>query len=204
MGHAEGDAPRTDGQSSLPSPARSDVSKLLSPSVERVVPMRRTKVQHREVRSPIGNVTIAYRGATVLTVEIPSGPEPKSGPPPLEHPYHRDYPVGSPLQQVVEYFRGDRREFDLELDLTGASGFDVQVWTQMLRIPYGSQATYGELAERVGRPGAARAVGGAAHRNPIPLIIPCHRVVGSDGSLTGYGPGLWRKRWLLDFESTHR
>jgi methylated-DNA-[protein]-cysteine S-methyltransferase len=181
-----------------------NVATRLFGSVERDATIPRAQAQQTVVRTPIGEVAIAYRGRTVLTVSIPDGPEPRTGPPPLAYSSPPVYPAGSPPQQVVEYFRGERKEFEVELDLTGATGFDLQVWHQMLRIPYGSQSTYGKLAERVGRPGAARAVGGAAHRNPIPLIIPCHRVVGSNGSLTGYGPGIWKKRWLLALEATHR
>ncbi|EQD30408.1 methylated-DNA-(protein)-cysteine S-methyltransferase, partial [mine drainage metagenome] len=81
-----------------------------------------------------------------------------------------------------------------------SSTFDQKVWACLGEVPIGSTITYGELARRAGYPGSARAVGGSMHRNPLPIVIPCHRVVGQDGSVTGYGLGRWRKRWLLERE----
>src|SRR3954454_8177587 len=103
------------------------------------------------------------------------------------------------IEQLAAYFAGELKEFDLELDL-GGTEFQRLVWTELLKIPYGETTTYGELAERLGRPSAARAVGLANGKNPISIIVPCHRVIGSTGSLTGYGGGLPRKRYLLAFE----
>jgi methylated-DNA-[protein]-cysteine S-methyltransferase len=104
------------------------------------------------------------------------------------------------LRQLDEYFAGERRAFDLPLRLDG-SDFERAVWRELLRVPYGETTTYGDLARAVGRPGEAREVGTAVGRTPIPIVVPCHRVVGSDGSLTGYGGGLDRKRALLDLEA---
>ncbi|GAB3146274.1 methylated-DNA--[protein]-cysteine S-methyltransferase [Amycolatopsis sp. NPDC004378] len=101
--------------------------------------------------------------------------------------------------QLKEYFAGQRREFDLPLAFAGTP-FQRTVWTALLEIPYGETASYGELAQLLGKPSAARAVGLANGKNPISIIVPCHRVLGSTGSLTGYGGGLERKRYLLDFE----
>ncbi|HEY8022769.1 MAG TPA: methylated-DNA--[protein]-cysteine S-methyltransferase [Thermoanaerobaculia bacterium] len=101
--------------------------------------------------------------------------------------------------QLAEYFAGRRRDFDLELDPPGTP-FQRQVWGELARIPYGATVSYGELARRVGRPNASRAVGAANGANPIPIVLPCHRVIGSDGSLTGYGGGLPIKRALLSLE----
>lgn len=106
----------------------------------------------------------------------------------------------SVLAQLGEYFAGARRTFDVPLDLRG-SEFQRAVWAALLEIPYGETASYGEIARRVGRPGKARAVGRANGSNPIAVIVPCHRVIGADGTLTGYGGGLERKRLLLDLES---
>ena len=106
----------------------------------------------------------------------------------------------SVLAQLGEYFAGARRTFDVPLDLRG-SEFQRAVWAAVLEIPYGETASYGEIARRVGRPGKARAVGRANGSNPIAVIVPCHRVIGADGTLTGYGGGLERKRLLLDLES---
>jgi len=102
--------------------------------------------------------------------------------------------------QLTAYFAGDLKEFDLPLALLGTD-FQRRVWQELRTIPYGETTSYGELAERLGRPTAARAVGLANGKNPISIIVPCHRVVGSTGSLTGYGGGLPRKRYLLDFEN---
>jgi methylated-DNA-[protein]-cysteine S-methyltransferase len=102
--------------------------------------------------------------------------------------------------QLREYFAGERSEFDLELRLEGGA-FERQVWEELLRIGYGETVSYGEIARRVGHPGSARAVGAANGRNPIAIIVPCHRVIGADGSLTGYGGGLECKRTLLDLEA---
>ena len=106
-------------------------------------------------------------------------------------------------RQLAEYFDGDRREFDLPLALDGTA-FQRTVWEALLRIGYGETVSYGELADQIGRPTAARAVGLANGRNPVSIIVPCHRVVGSDGSLTGYGGGLGNKRRLLDLEQGER
>ncbi|MGZ4678387.1 MAG: methylated-DNA--[protein]-cysteine S-methyltransferase [Acidimicrobiia bacterium] len=101
--------------------------------------------------------------------------------------------------QLDEYFAGTRTEFDLPLRLHGTP-FQVEVWEQLRRIPYGETISYGELARRVDRPEAARAVGAANGQNPVAIVVPCHRVIGADGSLTGFGGGLDWKRWLLQRE----
>jgi methylated-DNA-[protein]-cysteine S-methyltransferase len=98
--------------------------------------------------------------------------------------------------QLDEYFAGTRTEFDLPIRLHGTP-FQVEVWEQLRKIPYGETISYGELAKRVDRPEAARAVGAANGQNPIAIVVPCHRVIGADGSLTGFGGGLPWKRWLL-------
>lgn len=102
-------------------------------------------------------------------------------------------------QQLNEYFAGLRQEFDLPLAPKGTA-FQQQVWAALRRIPYGETRTYGQLAALLGRPKAARAVGGGCHRNPIGIIIPCHRVVGANGALTGYAGGLENKQYLLELE----
>jgi methylated-DNA-[protein]-cysteine S-methyltransferase len=103
-------------------------------------------------------------------------------------------------QQLAEYFAGERHEFGIQLALKG-NGFEVAVWNALLEIPYGETASYGQIASRIGRPHAARAVGLANGRNPVAVIVPCHRVIGANGSLTGYGGGLDRKRHLLELEA---
>jgi methylated-DNA-[protein]-cysteine S-methyltransferase len=106
-------------------------------------------------------------------------------------------------EQLDAYFAGDLREFDITLDLVGTD-FQRRVWAQLRTIPYGETISYGELAARVGNANASRAVGLANGKNPVSVIVPCHRVIGADGSLTGYGGGLDRKTWLLAHESAQR
>jgi O-6-methylguanine DNA methyltransferase len=109
----------------------------------------------------------------------------------------------APLQQAVaelrRYLAGERVQFTCPLDLHGTP-FQLTVWKELVRIPYGETRSYGEIANTIGRPGAARAVGAANGANPVAIIVPCHRVIGSDGTLTGYGGGLPMKEWLLALE----
>jgi len=106
-------------------------------------------------------------------------------------------------EQLYAYFAGELTEFELVLRPRGTA-FQLDVWTALRGIAYGETISYGELARRVGRPGAARAVGLANGANPLSIVVPCHRVIGADGSLTGYGGGLDRKRFLLELEARHR
>ena len=103
-------------------------------------------------------------------------------------------------QQLGEYFSGSRTDFDLPLDLSGGTAFQQQVWQALLRIASGSTCSYGSISQSIGNPAAVRAVGAAVGRNPISIIVPCHRVVGADGTLTGYAGGLDRKTALLKLE----
>jgi methylated-DNA-[protein]-cysteine S-methyltransferase len=103
-------------------------------------------------------------------------------------------------RQLRAYFAGDLRRFDLPLDLVGTE-FQVAAWRALADIPFGTTVTYGEQAQRLGRPKAVRAVGAANGRNPLPIVLPCHRIVGADGSLVGFGGGLPRKRALLEHEA---
>ncbi|MFF2572083.1 methylated-DNA--[protein]-cysteine S-methyltransferase [Streptomyces sp. NPDC058084] len=109
-------------------------------------------------------------------------------------------PFSEAVRQLDAYFAGELTEFELPLHLVGTE-FQLRVWEQLRLIPYGETRTYGELAEALGSPGASRAVGLANGKNPVTIIVPCHRVIGSGGSLTGYGGGLDRKKRLLAFES---
>jgi len=111
--------------------------------------------------------------------------------------------VALALDQIAEYLNGQRRDFDLPLDLRGTE-FQRRMWAAVAGIPYGETRTYAEIALAIGKPKAVRAVGAANGANPLPLVVPCHRVIGSDGSLTGYGGGLDVKRKLLEMESNHR
>ncbi|MDQ8705606.1 methylated-DNA--[protein]-cysteine S-methyltransferase [Streptomyces sp. LHD-70] len=112
-------------------------------------------------------------------------------------------PFAETVRQLTEYFAGERHSFDLPLRLAGTP-FQRRVWEGLLTIPYGETRTYGELAAELGKPNASRAVGLANGKNPVGIVVPCHRVVGANGSLTGYGGGLDRKRGLLDLEGRGR
>jgi O-6-methylguanine DNA methyltransferase len=154
--------------------------------------------------SPVGAIWIASTSAGVCTIGIGAGqPErflawlsrridPKA---PREEPEALD----RTLTQLREYFSGIRRAFDLSLDVRGTA-FQRAVWNEIARIPYGATTTYGEIARCIGKPKATRAVGAANGANPLPIIIPCHRVLGANGSLTGFGGGLEMKAALLRLE----
>jgi methylated-DNA-[protein]-cysteine S-methyltransferase len=107
------------------------------------------------------------------------------------------------LKQLKAYFHGDIQYFDLPLELNGTE-FQLEVWQTLSSVPFGSTITYLGLSKKLGNPKLIRAVAQANARNPVPIIIPCHRVIGSDGRLTGYAGGLWRKQWLLDHERVNR
>jgi methylated-DNA-[protein]-cysteine S-methyltransferase len=110
-----------------------------------------------------------------------------------------DAPFAEVRAQLAEYFAGARHQFDVPLRL-GGTPFQQRVWRELLRIPFGGTITYAELAERVGKPAGARAVGQANARNPVSIIVPCHRVIGASGKLTGYAGGMDKKQWLLAWE----
>jgi len=107
------------------------------------------------------------------------------------------------LQQLDEYFKGRRQKFSVPLLLEGTE-FQKTVWRQLQKISFGETASYGDVARDIGSPRAFRAVGNANNKNNIPIIIPCHRVIGSDGKMVGFGSGIWRKEWLLDHEKRVR
>ena len=111
-------------------------------------------------------------------------------------------PFEDAIEQLEEYFAGERREFELDLAMHG-DAFERRVWTALRGSPYGETVSYGEIARDLGHPDAARAVGRANARNPVAVIVPCHRVIGADGSLTGYAGGLDNKRLLLELEAKH-
>ncbi|MEN6310551.1 MAG: methylated-DNA--[protein]-cysteine S-methyltransferase [Acidobacteriota bacterium] len=150
--------------------------------------------------SPIGSLEITAEEKGIVAVDFVE----KSG---LMKPRPGKAPRGPKvltdcLAQLDEYFHGRRKSFSVPLRLEGTD-FQKKVWAALRRIPFGKTATYGEIAEATGNRRAGRAVGGANHRNPVSIIVPCHRVIGADGRLTGYGGGLWRKEWLLAHEKKH-
>jgi methylated-DNA-[protein]-cysteine S-methyltransferase len=155
---------------------------------------------HTTISTPIGalRVTVADDGA--LT-RIDFGADDPSNEPRLDAgDASADQRFATATAQLDEYFSGRRTAFDLPLRPQG-SPFEQLVWAELLRIPYGETASYGDIAARIGHPGKARAVGRANARNPIAIVCPCHRVIGSDGSLTGYAGGLASKRALLELEA---
>jgi methylated-DNA-[protein]-cysteine S-methyltransferase len=142
---------------------------------------------------PLGPLTLVGGDAGLSSLEFPgAAPRDESDRDPLA--------FADVTAQLDEYFDGERRMFNLQLDLRGTP-FQLAVWEQLRTIPYGTTVSYGELADRINRPDRVRAVGGAVGRTPVPIIVPCHRVIGADGSMTGYGGGLARKRLLLELES---
>jgi methylated-DNA-[protein]-cysteine S-methyltransferase len=149
------------------------------------------------VASPIGPLRLTARGAALTGLYLPEGGDTPDLSAAVAAP--RDRTLREVADQLDAYFAGERRSFDLALAPEGTP-FQRLVWDQLLAIPFGVTMSYGELARRCGRPHGARAVGTANGRNPIAIIVPCHRVIGADGSLTGYGGGLPTKRWLLQHE----
>jgi methylated-DNA-[protein]-cysteine S-methyltransferase len=152
-------------------------------------------IYYRAIDSPIGPLALAGRGRVLTNLRmVDQTYEPNRND---WVPDDRAFPDA--VEQLEAYFAGERNDFDLELSLAG-SEFQRRVWQALLTIPYGETRSYGQVAEQVGATGAARAVGLANGRNPIAIIVPCHRVIGASGSLTGYGGGLDRKRSLLELE----
>jgi methylated-DNA-[protein]-cysteine S-methyltransferase len=166
--------------------------------------------RHLVVDSPIGPLTLVAQGQHLTCVYMSDHqhmPDPERFGPTVD-PFTADLPADDVLartaEQLDEYFAGDRQEFDIELDTGSGTEFQRTVWAALREIPYGERVSYAELAGRIGRPTAFRAVGLANGRNPISIIVPCHRVVGSAGSLTGYGGGVERKQQLLELEAKYR
>jgi len=137
-------------------------------------------------------VTVASGAVTEVTFGAPLVPD---------HERNLDPVLRAALAELVEYFAGDRTDFTVPTEFTRGSEFERAVWKQIASIPYGQTRTYGSIAHAVGEPGGAQAVGSACHRNPLPVIVPCHRVVGANGKLVGFGGGLPRKRFLLELEA---
>lgn len=152
-------------------------------------------IQYRTVDSPIGLLTLAGRGSVLTNLRMVDQ---------TYEPSRADWSpdpgaFGAAVDQLDAYFAGELTDFDVELDLQGTE-FQRRVWKALLTIPFGETRSYGEIAEQIGAPGAARAVGLANGHNPIAIVVPCHRVIGANGSLTGFGGGLDRKRTLLELE----
>jgi methylated-DNA-[protein]-cysteine S-methyltransferase len=159
--------------------------------------MPTTELLYTTIDSPIGELLLLGDGTALHGLYMQEGRtaiSPRSEWRPVAEAF------AAVREQLAEYFAGCRAVFDVPLEMRGNS-FERRVWSALLEIPYGESTSYGEVARRIGLPSAARAVGRANGRNPIAVIVPCHRVIGADGSLTGYGGGLERKRFLLDLEA---
>ena len=155
----------------------------------------------RTCEAPFGVVTVIGSDLGIRYVMFNNDAHPK----PLERLHISDSEihdsVNDAVTQLDEYFNGARRDFELPLDLQGTE-FQVAAWNALAEIPYGRTASYGQQAASIGRPKAVRAIGGANGRNPVAIVLPCHRIVGADGSLTGFGGGIAVKKWLLDHEQS--
>jgi methylated-DNA-[protein]-cysteine S-methyltransferase len=157
---------------------------------------RQTARQHTRIDSPLGPLTL------VATDGVLSGlymVDQRHRPPTDALGADDESPFPAVIEQMQEYFAGERTDFDVALAAPGTA-FQHRVWAALRQVPYGQTASYGQVAAMIGRPGAQRAVGLANGANPIAIIVPCHRVVGANGGLTGYGGGLERKQFLLDLE----
>jgi methylated-DNA-[protein]-cysteine S-methyltransferase len=150
---------------------------------------------HTVVPSPIGPLTVVADDGELVRLAM----SPPAALDPDELGERSDVAFGDVVRQLGEYFAGERTSFDLPLRPRG-SDFELAVWHQLTLIPYGETRSYGHVAKAVGEPGGAQAVGAANGRNPLAVVVPCHRVIGADGTLVGFGGGLPRKRFLLDLE----
>lgn len=160
---------------------------------------RTTSRTHVVADSPIGPLTIVAQDGAITALYMDAQRH-APGPEAFGHPADpADEPFATAAAQLADYFSGRRTDFDLPLALAGTE-FQRKVWAGLLAIPYGQTVSYGELARRIGSPAASRAVGLANGKNPVAIVVPCHRVIGADGSMTGYGGGLDRKRFLLTLE----
>ena len=149
---------------------------------------------------PFGDLILTMRGESLVGLYFPVGKDSRA----IDGRWRRsDRPFSKVRKQLSEYFAGRRQTFDLDLSMPGTD-FQQAVWAELRRIPYGETIAYAELARRVGNPAASRAVGSANGRNPIPIIVPCHRVIASGGKLGGFGGGLDTKKWLLAHEASFR
>ncbi|MCB0947412.1 MAG: methylated-DNA--[protein]-cysteine S-methyltransferase [Mycobacterium sp.] len=159
-----------------------------------------TTMRYRTIDSPVGLLTLAGVGSTLMHLRmVDQTHEPdRSGWEPAD-----DDAFSEAVEQLSGYFAGELTEFDLDLRLAGTE-FQRRVWAALRTIPYGETRSYGQIAEQIGSPGASRAVGLANGRNPIGIIVPCHRVIGSTGGMTGYGGGIDRKRALLALEKSRK
>jgi methylated-DNA-[protein]-cysteine S-methyltransferase len=156
-------------------------------------------MKYTYIESPLGALLVTRDEGGITGMDLPTARYPRR----IRDDWERDDTAFDDVRaQLGEYFAGTRQQFDLPLNARG-SAFQRAVWQALTEIPYGDTTSYGKVAAGIGHPDGARAVGVANGQNPIPIIVPCHRVIGADGSLIGYGGGLSAKRWLLDHEAHH-
>jgi methylated-DNA-[protein]-cysteine S-methyltransferase len=144
------------------------------------------------VETPIGGIGVAVEGDVVRRVSF--------GAPPVSRP-DEGAVIDEAVRQLREYFAGERTDFELPTAASGGTEFERSVWHEIAKVPYGETVSYGAIARAVGDASAAQAVGTACNHNPLPIIVPCHRIIGADGRLVGFGGGIGRKRWLLQLET---
>jgi len=157
-------------------------------------------IRYKVLQTPLGEMTAGATGIGVCQLLFSEEIKNKKNPDITRTIQGSNTHLELLARQLAEYFNGNRREFSVPLDITG-SIFQVKVWQSLQQISYGSSSTYGEQSRLLGNPAAIRAVAHANGMNPVAILIPCHRVIGNKGQLTGYAGGLHRKRWLLDLES---
>ena len=145
------------------------------------------------LKSPIGTIEVKYSDKGIVSLYFVEDVE-------INYTIHA---ANESINQLEEYFAGERETFDLDLDLNGTE-FQKSVWLELLKIPFGETETYVNIAKKLGNAKKLRAVGNANGKNPVSIIVPCHRVIGADGKLVGYGGGLWRKKWLLEHEQKYK
>ena len=153
------------------------------------------ELQKAFFETPIGTAKIVGDGSSIVSLVVLDGKieETKQIP---------DYLFGA-IKQMNEYFKGIRKVFDFPIAFLGTE-FQLSVWNQLIEIPYGKTISYAEQSKKMGNPKTIRAVAAANAKNPLWIVVPCHRVIGSDGSLTGYAGGIWRKKWLLEHEKSEK
>lgn len=171
-------------------------------------PATSARITVMEIPAPIGPMLAGATDRGLCLLEFADNESPETQFAAIEKTFRARVTPGTgphletALKQLEEYFSGRRKTFDLSLDMQGTP-FQQDAWRALLAIPYGCTVSYREQARSMGRPSAVRAVANANGANPVSIIVPCHRVIGSNGTLTGYGGGLWRKKFLLDLEESH-
>jgi methylated-DNA-[protein]-cysteine S-methyltransferase len=173
---------------------------IIEPSRERLIKGKMPMIYYQYLKSPVGKLLVAGNNKGLHLISFPKG---KKRDFPKAHWKEDQKPLKEVLRQLEAYFAGTLKTFSLDLCLN-VPPFQKKVLTALRQVPYGETISYGELAKNVGNPKASRAVGQANARNPIPIVIPCHRVIGSNGKLTGFGGGISVKQTLLDLEQKYR